>query len=308
MTTAKIGMNPTGHITIQKHRKGEEPHWQSDFKNIVLDAGWENLKYFLSIEKYGIAKQFYLFLGTGTTAPTPQDPGLESLSSTLGGKYNNNDAIEYGGESGGRSPTVRLKFEYAEGEAEGVWTELGLAFDEQYSRPYNRSLIKDEDGNPTSLTILSDEFLTVYVTLTMHFATLDETTTIMYNDQEIQCRIMSLDNDFFDEKHIFNSFWGVGLPMRIQYNGDSRNDIMYGSYNLSMTVQEGELKWERTGDNWPPGTERTFTGFRCGPVHGNTPKAIVEAEFTPPIVIPIDHKSSWEGVTVEFSRAEVPSE
>lgn len=173
MALLSSGVVVTGRFTITKRNAKREVIEEREFKNIVLDVGYDNL-----IENLFRMRPFprNLFLGTGTNEPSASDAGLQSRSPTLESKYyagyTAEDAqyVDHPDAPNGyyTKSILHIRFEYGQGEAEGVWNELGLAYDTSYLKPFNRSLFKDEYGNATSVTILSDEYLSVTYTLEMH--------------------------------------------------------------------------------------------------------------------------------------------
>lgn len=186
----KLNFGVHGKFRVIKS-KGGAVTYDNTFPNVVLDVGFDN---FWSNPSGPLKRDFFshLFLGTGTTAPTRQDAGLEARSGTLAGK----GRVSYE-ETSGNAAEYKYqrhvaRFDYGEGEAEGVWTELGLAESTSYNIPFNRSLIKDENGNPISLTILSDEYLTVYYTVEFwlkNMAPLENTGSITFNGQTVNYTI-----------------------------------------------------------------------------------------------------------------------
>ena len=154
----------SGEFRLEKHRGGIVTEVRS-FANVVMDAPFNQLIADLRGSNAWQAAQ-YLYLGTGDSEPTPDDPGLEqrsSLPAKLASSHVFSNWID--APYGERWADVTLQFDYAVGEATGEWAEIGAAADAGYAAPYNRALIRDENGAPTSLVVMSDEALTVYLTL-----------------------------------------------------------------------------------------------------------------------------------------------
>ena len=162
-----IGIALDTNICVKKLSANGELVEELKFKNVVLDTGWDS---FMRRVMDGDSEPRFLFLGTGTTEPSASDPGLESPSSSLPGKPRSNGRSLAGGEHDANHWwwRTRHRYDYDAGEAEGTWTELGLAYDQAYSEPYNRSLFRDENGDPISITVLADEYLQVFVDLIMY--------------------------------------------------------------------------------------------------------------------------------------------
>lgn len=167
----KSEISPSGFFKIEKFKADGSKNYETEFKNTVLNVGWDHLlnRVLSSINGSSDIEPRYLYLGTGTSEPTPSDLGLQNVSTTVPGKIRTGgpsfSASRFDEENQKRISSVTMEFNYGEGEAEGIWTEIGTAFDSNYVEPFNRSLIKDENGNPRSITILSDESLRVTVTL-----------------------------------------------------------------------------------------------------------------------------------------------
>lgn len=287
----------SGRFRLEKRKRNSGNLAETTFSNIVLDVGkanlWERAKAGQDV------KPEYLFFGTGTTTPTAADTGLESVSGTLPGKLANSskpyDGTSLAGGLGGTS-TVMMTFEYTEGEAEGVWTELGAAYDSAYSNPYNRSLIKDDQGNPTSFTVLSDEFLTVYLTLSMEIELVGNTGSIDYNGT-----LYSYYYRFRYGSEPFSAFastWsGSRNPGSIQF---------YLFYNstftqraTSFTTDADNISFTSPEIVFNPGVASTLLKFRFETI---SIIRSIEIIFDTPIPIPSDHQATVGAVTLTMNR------
>lgn len=295
----RLGIGLSTHYQVYRHRADGEIVESRQFDNIVLDVGWDEF-YRRVRDNLGLRPD-YLYLGTGTTEPTPQDTGLESVSGTLPGKatpYSWTEGVGYRDEINHAVCTADLKFIYGQGEAEGVWTELGLSFTSTYSQPYNRSLIRDSGGNPVSLTILSDEFLTVYArlelfmpkdiavsgTLDYNGATISYTSGLLYDANMASWTANPWSSGMFGKPSLYMKVNGSGTYVDMPITRDptlakiTTNQITYtpGSSRELVFVNIG-------GDLWH---------YRI--------------TFSPSIVIPSDHQVTIGQFSMEMTRGTVP--
>lgn len=187
MKNVRVGLDITGHVRVEKWSKSRDERLDLEFDNVVLNIGWDTFatQYITPITSGGLFPR-YLYLGTGATEPKATDLGLAAVSTALGGKYMHSWP-ELGGvfSVSEKYSTVNLRFDYGEGEAEGVWTELGLGYraaynppevNAPYTTPFNRALFRDETGTPIAITVLADEYLRVFVQLRLHVRDLENTT------------------------------------------------------------------------------------------------------------------------------------
>ena len=179
---ATVNQKMIGRVHIEKHKANGEVTFSSEFDNVFLISGYRSMVRFWTAgvpdgvsPSYGENRRsrLCLYLGTGTTEPSIYDPGLVSRSETLGAKYYINDdkKNDFNSETGTEFDannwivgSYTFTYQYGEGQAAGVWSELGLA-DPRYEYPMTRALIRDESGNPITLTVLADEFLVVKYTI-----------------------------------------------------------------------------------------------------------------------------------------------
>lgn len=121
------------------------------FHNLVLDTGLKQLSVGTAIS--------HCFVGTGNSEPKPEQTGLDShLAETTQVLR-----TEQGRDVKSAEPFywIRKVYRYNEGAAKGNLAEVGTGW--VHGSCFNRTLIKDDLGNPTTITILEDEFLDVVV-------------------------------------------------------------------------------------------------------------------------------------------------
>lgn len=158
----ELGVKPTGMVEIiagsQRRR----------FSNLVLDDGWASLLSRMGSSDGDMVPR-WLSLGTGESEPEQSQEGLEEREASTEREAT---GVEYGGFVSASSLTAyseaMVRFEYEPGELTGEWTELGLSYGSGYAEPYNRALIRDENGVPTPLLVMSDEPVTAYIRLRLY--------------------------------------------------------------------------------------------------------------------------------------------
>jgi hypothetical protein len=160
-----------------KVRKAETMEVTKDtgwFKNIITDRGlveWYSLPHAGSFDDTGdIASN--CCVGTGNTTPLTTDVQLAAFraavsSSTGGGTggYPGKSSAGYVAAAGGDPAYwyARYNYQFGTGAAAGNLTEVGTypGGASASSDLFSRALILDDAGNPTAITVLSDEILTV---------------------------------------------------------------------------------------------------------------------------------------------------
>ncbi len=288
-------MKLVGRFVVQKRDRNKNLIQEFKFSNIVLDLGWDSFAsrwpgYF------GDLPPKYLFLGTGTSEPAATDSGLESVSSTLAGLLRS--AASYSGEDDPNGSweytSITQTFEYGEGEAEGTWTELGLAYNQDYTEPYNRSLFRDENGNAISIEVLSDEFLTVFV----------ETGLYLYYPADITVDYNGSPITFSSDFHYiwYNTttgkyfLWPSGFPAKAV----TAIDPVKGGYAFSQSMTRDVANMTATADIViDPGTEDvTFDKIEISNQEYGRLQLFADTQ----VVKPADEKMTFS-ISVTYSRA-----
>lgn len=128
-----------------------ETEW---FKNIVLDTGLNRMSVGAWFERVRV--------GSGNSTPvasqTQLDNTIASTTTILGGSESTSKQTT-------TSPyyvAAKRTYRFPEGVAAGNISEVGCGWGNGLDL-WNRALVKDLNGNPTTITVLSDEFLDVIV-------------------------------------------------------------------------------------------------------------------------------------------------
>jgi hypothetical protein len=159
----EIGLKPDGYFIIEQ--RNAKRTVRREFQNEILNIGWTAMLAKPPIADSAMVPK-YLFFGIGETPATKDDLGLEQritpgklfTSASYSGLTNAGNLTAYS--------QVFVRFDYAPGELSGVrWTEVGLAYGEEYEEPFNRAIISDEARVPVPLVVLPDDAVTVYVRL-----------------------------------------------------------------------------------------------------------------------------------------------
>lgn len=144
----------------------------ASFENLILDSGLNRLGTGSVIDGACV--------GTGTTAP---ENSQTSLANLLRVTSTQQSRVELSGStSAPYYAECQIVYRFAAGTATGNLSEVGLGWGANPGANtmgglWCRALIKDSEGNPTTITVLSDEVLDIVYTLQLHPPTSDMTGT-----------------------------------------------------------------------------------------------------------------------------------
>ncbi|WP_417669389.1 hypothetical protein [Pseudoalteromonas tetraodonis] len=135
-------------------------------KNLILNSLFSNIKYMNP-------DRLYIAFGTGSTPPEVTDELLESPIPNPDSTYTNRTMLLASTKRNKNSLTNNIftaidKFTgtASKGYIQGNISEIGLSYDEYKStKLMTRALIKDENGEPTVLTLTENDILTIEYTI-----------------------------------------------------------------------------------------------------------------------------------------------
>jgi len=170
LKTAPIKLGSEGYFGLAVYKAdGTEVAEKrvSDTGNVVTYAGAYNL--FFGAGSYNLLGAMESQVGTGTTELTRASSGLGNLLATTT-TYSDIDRSgnEVSNEDGTATLTATRTNSFSLGTVVGTISEVGL-ITRIADKFIAGQLIKDEFGDPTTLTILSDEQLVVTYTLVLTF-------------------------------------------------------------------------------------------------------------------------------------------
>lgn len=161
----------SGHFTLFITRNNGEREKVAEFENLITNQGINRLG-------SGANGMFeYCHVGSGSAAPQFSDTGLQSYI----GYNNGGRSVIAQGVQATTSPYYtysRYNFRFQNGQATGNLSEIGVGWVSNGPNLFSRTLIKDSNGNPTTITVLSDEILDVVYEVRMYPPMNDITGTI----------------------------------------------------------------------------------------------------------------------------------
>lgn len=168
MNDNEIGMiiRPQGYFTISTDKRGK----LAEFPNLITNSGLDLLVVTGFMSK--------CFVGTGNVAPTVNDTQMgvfkAESSEIFSSVYNCATSAPY-------YAFLRNTYRFSAGTASGNLSEVGIGKSASGTRTlFSRELIKDSFGNPTTITLLSDEVLEVVYELRHYIPDTDVTGSITF--------------------------------------------------------------------------------------------------------------------------------
>lgn len=154
----KFGLEGYFRLEVRKAHTHELVR-EREFENLITNGGLDALGSGASVN--GVA------IGTGTTAPAFTDTSLaayanKTTTETVAAQYGN-DGVGFGYRG-----WKKVTYQFQPGSLNGNYSEIGMIMAGNQANLFSRALIVDGGGNPTTITILSDEYLTVYYTIRLY--------------------------------------------------------------------------------------------------------------------------------------------
>lgn len=184
---AKLSTELAGFFRLVKHdQDGNEVYDSGWFGNLILDQGITAL-----LNDTGNYPTYrWLKVGSGNAPPTPSDTQITQVASAESTTNNRYWTRGYVASEGYHFR--RGSVQYGMGAAAGNLSEVAAGWDNSANSIFSRALILDALGNPATITVLENEFLTVeyelrswYIPPAPHLMEYDDdgtlaTTTVTY--------------------------------------------------------------------------------------------------------------------------------
>ena len=213
-------------------KHGNITYESPEFKNIVLNQG---------LERLGVgAIESYCRVGSGSSAPLADQAQLdEQVAATSTITERNNGVNVARGYN-----YISRKYRFDTGQAAGNLTEVGVGWGASGATLYNRAMIRDTSNNPTTVTVLADEVLDIYVELRSYVPL---TTT------RVTARISGVDYEIYFKPLV-----------------TSKNEAFTRAYScIDATGFSGAIQ---EGNNYPSGYLDSFTYSNANYVPGSLEK------------------------------------
>ena len=127
--------------------------WQD---NMILDQGFEWV-----ITSSESRMHVFAVVGVGSSSQPPQPTEVGLVSPIAFSNFNYGIGTEHGWDESGGYGWSRKVTSFARGAAAGNISEMTTGYAENNTSAMARALVRDALGNPTTITVLSDEVLTV---------------------------------------------------------------------------------------------------------------------------------------------------
>lgn len=217
-------------------------------KNLILNQGLDFFGGFLTgTSSTKTSLMSYCVIGGGNSTPVPTQNKLDAIIEGVYGNPIGKGTYSY--TDGSQYHKVSREHKYSFTTLSNVnVAEVGLALDYSSLTNYKlvtRALIKDSNGNPTTITVLPGEILDIYYKIWAVFNTADMTGTINVLDgaggitlYNYTARLSSVGSghSFYGMDHFNQAYKAIGTPLQDWY-GDSNPSTT----NHSITLYNGVI-------------------------------------------------------------------
>ena len=228
---SKVGIGAVFKLVVRKADTDEVVRETPEFQNIVLTTGLARMAVGTWIDRCCV--------GTGNSTPVASQVALDSFlaSSTTAAT----GAADVGGIQITTAPFYwfgRRTWRFAVGTATGNISEIGLGWGN--TSLWNRALVKDVSGNPTTITVLSDEYLDVIAEVRVY----PQESTGTFNIVDKTGTIISTHNFVARPRFSTGSYAAGWMGGKVQYavNGNQASQATFGiGINSIPTTPTGKV-------------------------------------------------------------------
>jgi hypothetical protein len=274
MKTEIFGGSVAGRYMIEAVKADGSRRIVSDwFDNLITTAGLNHL---------GTGGAYvYCMVGSGNTPPTNSDTALQtpvaSTPDVIADQQGSQASAPYFGWH-------RRTFRFPIGAAAGNLSEIGVGWNN--ANVFSRALIVDTEGDPTTITVLSDEALDVTYEFRLYPPTVDQTSTINISGvpYDVVVRASQVNsshwwpdsisnNGFSNTGFRFKPFTGdIGAITEAPSGSSNSEDydglITYDAYSNNSLMRTGKVEFGLTRGNLSGGIGSMqmfrYPGAGCG--------------------------------------------
>lgn len=257
------------------------------FDNLITDAG---------LNAIGTLQSWMseCRVGTGNATPVVGNTALQSQVATTTGIFGS--PIQSAQGSAPYYGYGRKVFRFAAGVAAGNLAEIGIA-DQSAGVLFSRALILDGDGDPTVVTVQSDEFLDATYELRVYPPLVDVTDTITIDsvDYDIVTRAASVTTvQYWNAVGAFSNGCAGGVFAAELWDGtigaitsapsgtsSSYSSNASSSYSNNSLFREGNLTWNLAAGNFVGGIDAAT--WTLGASNGAGGMGRMQCSFSPAI-------------------------
>ncbi|HDS1207486.1 TPA: hypothetical protein QDZ84_002501 [Shewanella algae] len=254
-----------------------ETHWQN---NLLTDKFFE-----MTVQPTSM----YAFVGTGSQSPQGSDTKLGSiLGSSSTTAINSGSRTSSGDKASGFTMTTETKvFRWAVGAISGNISEWGWALESSTSTYILRvrSLIKDSNGNPTTLTVTSSDQLEIWWRLTKKWVGTNEmadvTSQFTLNNVNTDVTIKNINPSQFNSNSPYR--WNTEIWPSCVANDSSFSAHPHAATLVQSTSENLSVVNANSGDDLPSSSltieQRAVPVFTLSNPVAGTAKISLKATF-----------------------------
>lgn len=250
----------------------------------------------------------YCYVGSGSNAPTVNDSSLQNKIATkmddnsLGSQLAKSTSPYYG--------YCTRSWTFEPGEAIGNLSEVGCGKDALGVNIFSRSLITDAQGNPITITVLADDYLTIIYELRCYPPLTDSVSTVDIAGVATECTVRAADVTS-------GTHWGFynvgGYNTAANIGGGMSHTVfkgVLGNITGSPTLSLGNINLSAPTDVYTQGSYFRDGVINLSLTQGNSAEGIsaiqfntwlgsFQVGFNPPIVkdntrtLRINYRVSW---------------
>lgn len=258
-----------------------ETEW---FNNLVLDTGLDRMGTGNWIDRCCV--------GTGNSTPLATQISLDSFLASTTSSASENKSVNTSIEPFYWAATKVWRFK--QGVAAGNISEVGMGWSD--SNLWNRALIRDLNGNPTTITVLSDEYLDVVAEVRIYPPTGSGSFELKdKNGNVLSIHIYNykpfiLSSGWYAAKVQLGSTSDTGQNMALLYSDAMGGSVTTGPMSLVITKKatqiaiargcRAEIEYSLSEANAP---HRSFILYVTGLMSVGNGLSGIQLEMSPPI-------------------------